>query len=261
MEGSPHLSTEPTASPNTPTSPNPTSQTPTSQTPPATPASDFVPFAAGSPQDPARYIQFGCGLCAPASWRNFDAGPAFWMERNLPFLKPMLLKRGFPDYPANIEYGDVTRGLPVPAGLAEAVYCSHVLEHLALDEFRATLRNVFTYLRPGGVFRFVLPDLESLIRTYTSSPDPEAASRFMRDSYLGMDSHGRGASRLLRLLFGRSAHLWMWDEKNMSRELAAAGFTDIRRAQMGDNPDPHFADVEDIGRWQDCLGMQCRRPG
>lgn len=224
------------------------------------PVSHHVPFSAVTPQDAARYIQFGCGLCAPASWRNFDAGPAFWIERNLPFLKPMLLKRGFPDYPANIEYGDVTRGLPVAPGTAEAVYCSHVLEHLALDEFRATLRNVFTHLRPGGVFRFVLPDLESLIRNYTTSQDPEAASHFMRDSWLGTDSQGRGASRLLRLLFGRSAHLWMWDEKNMTRELADAGFTAIRRAQIGDNPDPHFADVEDLGRWQDCLGMECRRP-
>ena len=49
------------------------------------------------------YIQFGCGLCAPATWRNFDAGPAFWIERYLPVLKPALLKRGYPDYPANIE--------------------------------------------------------------------------------------------------------------------------------------------------------------
>ena len=59
------------------------------------------------------YVQFGCGLCAPATWRNFDAGPAFWIQRNLPVLKAALLKRGFPDYPRNIEYGDVIKGLPV----------------------------------------------------------------------------------------------------------------------------------------------------
>ncbi len=208
----------------------------------------------------AGYIQFGCGLCAPQSWRNFDAGPAFWLQRHLPIARPLLVRRGFPDYPRNIEYGDVIKGLPVAPGSAAAVYCSHVLEHLALDEFRTTLRHVYSYLAPGGTFRFVLPDLEGLVRSYASSTDGEAASRFMRDSYLGVDSQGKGASRLLRVLFGRSAHLWMWDEKNMTRELAAAGFTDIRRAQMGDNPDPHFAEVEDLGRWENCLGMECRRP-
>jgi hypothetical protein len=223
-------------------------------------ATGFIPIETRREPGSSGYIQFGCGLCAPATWRNFDAGPAFWIERNLPVLKPALLKRGYPDYPSNIEYGNVIKGLPVAPASATAAYCSHVLEHLALDEFRTTLRHVFTYLKPGGTFRFVLPDLEALVRAYTSSSDAEAASTFMRESYLGVDSQGKGVSRLLRMLFGRSAHLWMWDEKNMTRELAAAGFTAIRRAQMGDNPDPRFADVEDAGRWENCLGMECRRP-
>jgi hypothetical protein len=206
-----------------------------------------------------QYIQFGCGLCAPASFRNFDAGPAFWLQSQTPFLKRTLVRRGFPDYPPNIEYGDVVRGLPVEPGTAAAVYCSHVLEHLALEELRAALRNVYSYLMPGGVFRFVLPDLEWLARRYVESSDPEAASQFMRDAHLGLPSQGSGAKKLLKSVYGRSAHLWMWDEKNMARELSGAGFIKIRRAMMGDNPDPRFADVEDEDRWKNCLGMECQR--
>src|ERR1700761_4288792 len=117
-------------------------------------------------QTAGEYVQFGCGLCAPLTWRNFDAGPAFWLEKHVPLLKPLLLRRGFPDYPANIAYGDVIKGLPVAQGSAAAVYCSHVLEHLALADLRTTLRNTFGYLRPGGIFRFVLPDLEWLAWSY-----------------------------------------------------------------------------------------------
>jgi hypothetical protein len=208
----------------------------------------------------AEYVQFGCGLCAPTTWTNFDAGPAFWIEKNLPILKPILLSRGYPDYPANIAYGDVIQGLPLAASSVRAVYASHVLEHLTLEELRRTLRNVHTYLQPGGTFRFVLPDLGYLIQAYTSSTEPTAASRFMRESLLGVESQPVGLNKLGRMMFGRSAHLWMWDEKNMAFELAEAGFTDIRRAQFGDNPDPHFRDVEDEGRWTNCLGMECRRP-
>ena len=177
----------------------------------------------------------------------------------LPFLRGVLVGRGFPDYPKNIEYGDVIRGLPLQLGSVDAVYSSHVLEHLALDEFRTTLRNVYSYLKPGGTFRFVLPDLESLARRYIGSADAVAGSRFMRESYLGVESQGSGLGKLSRSLFGRSAHLWMWDEKNMTKELSDAGFVAIRRARMGDSADPHFAEVEDEGRWADCLGMQCRR--
>ena len=207
------------------------------------------------------YIQFGCGTCAPASWLNFDAGPAFWLEKKLPFLKPMLVKRGFPDYPANnIRYGDVIKGLPVAPGSATAVYCSHVLEHLARNEFRQALRNVYSYLAPGGTFRAVQPDLEWLAKRYVDSPDSEAASRFMRESDLGVDEQKGGAAGALRLLFGRSSHLWMWDYKNMVRELEAVGFIDIRRAQCRDNPDPIFHEVEEFSRWENCLGVECRKP-
>ena len=205
------------------------------------------------------YVQFGCGLCAPPTWTNFDAGPAFWLQKNLPFLKPMLVQKGFPDYPANIEYGDVIEGLPVQPGSARAVYCSHVLEHLALEDCRRTLRNVLSYLAPGGVFRFVLPDLEFYARSYMHSGDAEAASRFMKATLLGEERGSRGLAALPRALFGRSQHLWMWDYKAMAAELTAAGFVGIRRAGFGDSSEPKFAEVESADRWKDCLGIECRR--
>ncbi len=207
-----------------------------------------------------QYVQFGCGMCAPESWLNFDAGPAFWLQSRFPFLTPLLVKRGFPDYPKNIRYGDVIKGLPIAPQSAEAVYCSHVLEHMTLEEFRVTIRNIFSYLRPGGTFRLVLPDLEQLIKSYVDDPSPEASSHFMRQSYLGEASLARGLKAMPTALFGRSRHLWMWDYKGMAEQLAEAGFTNIRRAQIGDSSDPRFSEVESEGRWTDCLGVECKRP-
>ncbi len=205
-------------------------------------------------------VQFGCGTCAPASWLNFDAGPAFLLEKRLPFLKSLLVRKGFPDYPLNIHYGDVIKGLPVKPGTTSRIYCSHVLEHLSLEDCRKTLRHVYDYLIPGGVFRFVVPDLEFYARRYLASPDPEAASTFMTETYLGEQGSSRGVRSLPRALFGRSQHLWMWDYRNFSQELAAVGFAAIRRANFGDSGDPAFAAVESEGRWHNCLGIECRRP-
>jgi hypothetical protein len=206
------------------------------------------------------YVQFGCGMCAPNNWLNFDAGPAFWLQSRLPFLTPVLTKRGFPNYPKNIRYGDVIKGLPVRSQSIQGVYCSHVLEHMSLHEFRAALHNVYSYLRPGGVFRLVLPDIEQLAKAYLNDPDPEAAHRFMRDSWLGEENMARGLRSMPSALFGRARHFWMWDYKAMAKELADAGFTDVRRAQFGDSQYPRFKEVEDIGRWENCLGVECRRP-
>lgn len=207
------------------------------------------------------YIQFGCGTYAPDGWRNFDAGPAFWLQKYLPFFKPWLMRRGFPEYPVmKIEYADVIRGLPVERNSATALYCSHVLEHLALVEFRSTLRNVFAYLKPGGRFRMVVPDFEFLIKQYCANPEPEAVSKLMEDAHLGEHSTPRGLRAVPKLLFGRSKHLWMWDYKGLAKELSEAGFVDIRRAYFNDSEDLRFKEVEDIGRWENCLGVECKKP-
>lgn len=172
----------------------------------------------------------------------------------------MLVKKGFPPYPKNIQYGDVIKGLPVPAQSADAVYCSHVLEHMTLHEFRVAIGNVFSYLRPGGTFRLVLPDLEQLIKVYLSDLSAGASSRFMQDSFLGEQTSVRGLKAMPTALFGRARHLWMWDYKGIAEQLAAIGFTDIRRARLGDSPDPRFSEVESESRWTDCLGVNCTRP-
>jgi hypothetical protein len=141
------------------------------------------------------------------------------------------------------------------------VYCSHVLEHLALLDLRTALRNVRRLLRPGGTFRLVLPDLEALARSYLSSADVSAAATFMEASHLGVRARASGIPGRLRASLGNSAHLWMWDYKGLAAELSSAGFVRVRRAEMRDNPDPRLAAVEEPGRWNNSLGMEAWAPG
>ena len=69
-------------------------------------------------------------------------------------------------FPANVEYGDIVKGLPVPTGSCRGIYSSHVLEHLALNDLRKALRETHRLLAEGGTFRLVVPDLEHEARTY-----------------------------------------------------------------------------------------------
>lgn len=93
-------------------------------------------------------VQFGAGYQAPEGWLNFDASPSVWIER-LPLIG-RFLKINATRFPAGIRYGDIVRGLPVADDSASAVYASHVLEHLAYDDFWAALRNTYRILKPGG---------------------------------------------------------------------------------------------------------------
>lgn len=203
------------------------------------------------------YIQYGCGWSAPATWLNFDCSPTLRFER-IPLLG-RLYSRNAQRFPQNVRYGDIVQGLPVPAASCRGIYCSHVLEHLALADFQAALRHTFTYLKPGGVFRLVVPDLERLAGSYLADPSPAAASHFMEAACLGMKERPRGLMALAANWLGNSAHLWMWDEKGLSEQLQSHGFSDIRRAAFGDAEDRIFDDVEDRERFDGCLAMECRK--
>lgn len=129
------------------------------------------------------YVQYGCGFCAPRGWKNLDASPTLRFEK-LPILGRLYTKNKT-RFPKNVEYGDIVKGLPIPAGCCSGIYASHVLEHLALDDFRIALKNTRILLRPGGVFRFVVPNLETLALAYINSDEATAAEQFMRAVSLG----------------------------------------------------------------------------
>ena len=204
------------------------------------------------------YVQFGCGLTAPTTWVNFDASPTLRLQKIPGFGR--LLTRGGPVFPANVVYGDIVKGLPILPESCTAVYCSHVLEHLALADFRTALRNTFTCIKPLGTFRFVVPDLAELAADYLASTENGAAGRFMEATCLGVTNRARGLRGAMREWLGNSKHLWMWDYKSLAAELQAAGFTNIRRAALGDAADARFRDVEDPSRWDRLtVGIECNR--
>lgn len=206
-----------------------------------------------------KYIQYGCGWASPVpeSWRNFDASPTLRYER-LPLIGKLYTKN-HSRFPENVEYGDIVKGLPVQIETCKGVYCSHVLEHLSLEDFRKALQNTYRILRTGGIFRLVLPDLEYSIKKYINDPADDAALAFMKETSLGQEKRNRGLKGIALSLLSNSQHLWMWDHKSMEFELKNVGFIEIRRARFGDSVDPVFGEVEESGRWDNCLGVECKK--
>jgi SAM-dependent methyltransferase len=86
----------------------------------------------------------GCGSVFHPAWVNLDVSP--------------------PD-PA-VRRWDARIGLPFSDGTVEACYASHVLEHLSKVEASRLLAECRRVLRPGGVIRIVVPDLEGIARHY-----------------------------------------------------------------------------------------------
>jgi hypothetical protein len=123
------------------------------------------------------YVQYGCGDCAPTSSLNFDCSPTLRFER-LPLIG-QLYTRNEQRFPQNVLYGELVKGLPIPVGVCGGIFCSYVLEHLSLEEFRVALGGTFEHLRPGGTFRLVLPDLD---QCYNNDNSADAAIASCRSS-------------------------------------------------------------------------------
>ena len=161
-------------------------------------------------------------------------------------------------FPPNVHWGNIVRGLPVPDDSVSAVYCSHVLEHLPRDDLPAALKNTLRILKPGGVFRFVVPDLYWRAVLYVASAQkthPSAADQLMSDCGLGKRTKPRTMLAIGKDYYGTTAHLWMYDFTALEALLKEAGFTAIRRCELGDAKDSMFAGVEDRDRFIE--GDQC----
>lgn len=135
-----------------------------------------------------RLLNVGCGACVHPEWVNVD----------LAALAPGVLVL------------DIRQELPFGADEFDAVYHSHLLEHLARKEAAVFLRECWRILKPGGILRVVVPDLEAAARAYLRALD---------DDRRGVDA---GAAR----------HDWMIVEliDQMVRERGGGDMLDAIRA-------------------------------
>ncbi|MBX2952279.1 MAG: methyltransferase domain-containing protein [Leadbetterella sp.] len=208
-----------------------------------------------------KYVQYGCGLSAPEQWINYDASPTLQIQK-APLIGELFKSNLNTEFPSNVLFGDIIKGLPEDVNSVDGLYCSHTLEHLALNDMRRALANSYAILKKGGIFRCVVPDLEYAAREYIKrldAGDETASMFFMQDTLLGVEDRPRGAKGMVSSYFGNSHHLWMWDRKSLARELRNAGFVEVRECSFNDSEDPMFTHVEDQSRFVNAVALECRK--
>lgn len=112
--------------------------------------------------DKCALLNVGAGLHASSEWTNLDMAPA-----------PDVIRH------------DIRKGLPFAHDTFDAVYSSHVLEHLAPADGDRLISEMKRVLKLGGIARVVVPDLERTCRAYlerieaaTREPDEAAVRRY-----------------------------------------------------------------------------------
>ena len=238
-------------------------------------------------------INLGCGVKTSDLCINVDWSIYIILKQNswlLPLVKPLIGR----DRAERVKVmrgrticHDLKKGIPFPNNSADAVYHSHLMEHIDRNAVLAFQRDICRVLKPGGVQRLCVPNLEQLVFEYNQSL---AADDLTREASHGHDilvanileqsvrrasfaATGRPGFRIwLENLFLGDArargetHQWMWDRVNVRAVLMDAGFTDISIRSC---------DVSDIEGWQQTglertsdgreykpksLYIECRKP-
>lgn len=215
-----------------------------------------------------QYVHYGCGLVAPAEWKNFDVTPTLRIQK-IPLIGGIIVNKFHPlsrTFPSNILYGDIVQGISmIEDNSCDGIYCSHILEHLSLTDFRIALKNTFKMLKKDGTFRCVLPDLEVRAENYlnnlrTNNESRNTASISFIDSLLmGRENSPKSITSKLMTLFGTPYHLWMWDNYSLKNELKNAGFVNIRKCQYGDWDDVLFELVEKEHSYSNSIAFEAKK--
>ncbi|MES2425762.1 MAG: methyltransferase domain-containing protein [Bacteroidota bacterium] len=90
------------------------------------------------------YLNLGCGSHFNAQWVNVDFS-----------------KNG-----EGVIAHNLLKGIPFADNTFEVVYHSHVLEHFSKDDGVLFIKECYRVLKPGGILRIAVPDLEQIVNNY-----------------------------------------------------------------------------------------------
>ena len=105
---------------------------------------------------------------------------------------------------------------------ADLIYACHILEHFSYEETKIALKRWKEVLKPKGILRISVPDLEKVFGHYFLYKDLDVMMHMLYGGQLNeFDFHKNG-----------------WDEIKLTEELIKIGFSDVYKWRWQDT-EPH----------------------
>jgi SAM-dependent methyltransferase len=187
---------------------------------------------------PAKYpkLHLGCFDQPLEGWVNTGITPHIWISR-VPFAAKLLCSVGImpskrlAQHKAGIfrqiKYLNVSKKFHQPSNSCASIFSCHMLEHLYPSVAVSCLKECLRVLRPEGVLRIAVPDLDRMIQEY----DPSNPELFLQGAF----QYGVGADR--------NSHRWHYNYTNLRSHLLNVGFSRVTRCEFRTGACP---DVERI---------------
>jgi SAM-dependent methyltransferase len=147
---------------------------------------------------------------------------------------------------------DIRDGLPLESESVDYAVAIHALPEIAYDDLIPVLTELRRVLKPGGVLRIALPDLEKGVAAY---------QRGERDYFLVPDDEWEavGSKLVVQLIwYGYSRTLFV--RGFVEELLVKAGFTDVRHLRYGETASSHAEIVDLDNRERESLFVEASKP-
>ena len=204
-----------------------------------------------------KILNLGCGTKTSNSEDiiNIDWSILLRIKKNF-FLSKLLLlllnderKEKFRNIPNNILVHNLKKGIPFKDNSIDAVYSSHVLEHIERKYVPHFLTEILRVLKPNAINRIVVPDMYFLTKKYVENYkkccDQNEFSRnhdrfianiieqSVRREASGTSKQKKLSRKIENLLLGDArkrgeTHQWMYDNINLGNILLDVGYSEVK---------------------------------
>jgi SAM-dependent methyltransferase len=135
---------------------------------------------------------------------------------------------------------DLRDGIPAKDNSLDLIYHAHMLEHLSYVDGITFINECYRVLKPNGIMRILVPDLELWINAYHNK------NRFFFEEYrkvLDKDIYVTNASIFMGMLHNHD-HKCGYDFESLSWIVGRAGFKNIIRTLYADSTIENINDIE-----------------
>ena len=139
-------------------------------------------------------------------------------------------------------YWDLRYGIPFADNRVDALYASHLFEHLTFEQGQALLKEGLRALKPGGSFSIVVPNARLYVEHYLGQ-------RELPDEFFGWEpafNHTTRIDALNYVAYMAGEHTYMFDIENLIFVMEKAGLVDVRERSFDPETDMPERDYESI---------------
>lgn len=222
-------------------------------------------------------LNIGCGLNAPLGWINIDSSLSARFIR-VPWLRWMLVlfhiissRQANIQWPKNIYFYDVRKGLPFSDNSAGVIYLSHFLEHLSRQNALFFIKESYRVMDTRGIIRIIVPDLVQYAQQYIKNIKEKSKEDLIKEqpSIDFLNNLGIFADEFhvvnsffrfyKKIVYDKNIHKWVYDEYSLTVLLLKCGFANIQRKRYNESLIEDIEKLDDYARFDNAICLEAQK--